>query len=131
MRKEFISMNTILNIEGLAEENGKVTLSLEQVKLLNEAIESATKDKTDAQTACQNAVKDKTTAETALSSAIGSLDSLSDEVKKAVDITAKVGVIKNILEKVPGFLPDVTGKKGEKTDFSDIAKDDINNANEY
>jgi ATP-dependent protease ClpP protease subunit len=131
MRKEFVSIHTALNLEGLTEENGKVTLSLDQIKLLNEKIESAIKDKTDAQTACQNALKDKTTAETALSSVVTSLDSLSDEVKNATDVTAKVEVIKNILEKIPGFIPDVTGKKGEKTNFNDIAKDEINNATEY
>jgi hypothetical protein len=131
MRKEFVSIHTALNLEGLMEENGKVILSLDQIKLLNESIKSAEKDKTEAQTACQNALKDKTTAETALSSAVTSLDSLSDEVKNATGVTAKVEVIKNILEKIPGVIPVVTGKQGEKTDFSDIAKDDINNATEY
>lgn len=45
MKKDFKSVNTILNVEGIELKNGKAEITEEQLKLLNDALDKATSDK--------------------------------------------------------------------------------------
>lgn len=112
MRKEFISVNQVLNVEGLEENEGKITLTTDQVKAINDAIRSA---------------KDgQTTAENSLKAVVDDLDSLSDQVKAAADNKAKVQVIRNVINKVPGTQTSTKQESTEVNKYADIATDPIN-----
>lgn len=112
MRKEFISVNQVLNVEGLEENEGKITLTADQVKAINDAIQSA---------------KDgQTTAENSLKAVVDDLDSLSDQVKDAADNKAKVQVIRNVINKVPGTQTSTKQESTEVNKYADIATDPIN-----
>ena len=110
MNETYKSVNEILNVSGVEEKEGKVSLTLDQMKLINDAL--------------KNAKDAKTKAENDLKTATDSLDALSDEVKNAADVTAKVAVIKNIMDKVPDTKVH-TGQHSVE-DFADVAKDPIN-----
>lgn len=114
MRTDFVSVNQVLNCQGLEEKEGKVTLTVDQVKALNDALVAA------------GSAKEK--AEGDLTAAVNAIDGLSDEVKNATGIPAKVQAIKNVLDKVPGMKPAApTNQADGSPDFSDVAVDPINN----
>lgn len=112
MRKEFLSVNQILNVEGLNESDGKITLTVDQVKAINDAIKAAKEGQTN--------------AENTLKGVIDDLDSLSDQVKSAADNKAKVQAIRDILDKIPGTKTSTNKESDEKNKFADIATDPIN-----
>jgi len=117
MRKEFVAVNELLKCEGFAENQGKVTLTVEQLQAINQAIEKSNNDLTDE--------KKK------LTDAITELDNLSDEIKSVEGVDKKIGVIKNLLEKVPGVkIISPTASNDGKRDFSDVAHDPINSFGE-
>lgn len=128
MRTEFVSVNQILNCQGLEENEGKVTLTVDQIKALNDALVTANSAKEKAEGDLTTAKNDKKTAEDNLTAAINAIDALSADVKNAVDIPAKVQVIKNVLDKVPGMKPAApTNQADGSPDFSEVALDPINN----
>lgn len=112
MRKEFISVNQVLNVEGLEENEGKITLTVDQLKAINDAIRSAKEG--------------QTTAENSLKAVVDELDSLSDQVKAAADNKAKVQVIRNVINKVPGSQTSTKQESTEVNKYADIATDPIN-----
>ena len=114
MRKEFVSVNQLLSVEGLEEKEGKITLTVEQLQKLNDALSASADNKTKAEEATKN-----------LNAVVADLDSLNDEIKNAADNTAKVQVIRDVLSKIPATNTSVEGKEST-TDFSDIAVDPIN-----
>lgn len=133
MNKEFVSVNQILNVEGLTENEGKVTLTIAQLKSINEALAAANAAKETAENSLttiknekQEAISAKETAENNYNSAITAIDGLSDEVKNTATVEGKVEVIKNILEKVPGMKPAIPTNQGGKNDFKEIAVDPVN-----
>ncbi len=131
MRTDFICVNQVLNCQGLEEKEGKITLTVDQLKAINEAIQTANSDKTKAEGDLRVSNEGRTTAETNYNNAVAALDGLSDEVKNATDMTAKVAVIQNVLDKVPGVkVVTPTSQNDGKTDFSDVAKDPINSFEE-
>ena len=127
MRTEFVSVNQILNCQGLEEKDGKVTLTVDQVKALNDALVAAGSAKEKAEGELAAAKNDKKTAEDNLTAAVSAIDALSDDVKNAADMPAKVKVIKNVLDKVPGMKPVAPVNQTDGSpDFSDVAVDPIN-----
>lgn len=118
MNKTFVTVNQILNVEGLAENDGKITLTIDQVKALNDGLKAANDAKTSAE-------QGKTAAETSLNNVIEGLDNLSPSVKAAADNTAKIQVISDTFKKVPGVLETPKNEGGEDK-YKDIAKDPIN-----
>ena len=113
MNKEFTFVNAILQVEGIEEKDGVVTLNKEQLTAINNAIKDAD----------EKAKK----AEDSHSNFVGKLDAISDSVKSAADTDAKIEVIKNIIAKIPAtVVTDNNGQNGT-TDFADVAVDPINN----
>lgn len=126
MRKEFQFINQLLNCEGVEEKEGKVSLTVENMKAINEALQTADSAKTKAEGDLSVANTAKDTAENNLSSVVNDLDSLSDTVKNAADNKAKVQVIRDIVNKIPGTTT-TTNQEGNATNkFADIATDPIN-----
>ncbi|GAP73066.1 peptidase S14 ClpP [Candidatus Symbiothrix dinenymphae] len=86
MNKTYVSINALLNVEGIEVKNDKVELTEAQVKILNDAIDKANADKKtaeDALTAANIAEKDK---------------KITDKDKQIADLTAEVAK----LNKKPG-----------------------------
>lgn len=110
MNETYTFVNAVLNITGVEESQGKVTLTVDQLKSLNKALKKAKED------------KDK--AEGALDKAGKALDALGDEIKGAEGIDAKIAVIKEVLDKVPGDKVHV-GQRSSN-DYADISVDPIN-----
>lgn len=131
MRTEFISVNQVLNCQGLEENDGKVAIPIDQLKIINDAIYTANSDKIKAEGDLRIANESRTAAETKYNDAVAALDCLSDDVKNATDVPAKVAVIKNVLEKVPGVKVVAPAVQNDgKRDFSDVATDPINSYEE-
>ena len=110
MNETYTFVNAVLNVTGVEESQGKVTLTIDQLKSLNEALKKAQEDKAKAEGALDKAGK--------------ALDALSDEIKGAEGIDAKVAIIKEVLDKVPGDKVHV----GQRlfNDYASIAVDPIN-----
>lgn len=126
MRKEFTFINQILNCEGVEEKDGKVTLTAENLKAINDAIKVANESKTKAENDLATANTARQTAENNLTAVVNDLDSLSDSIKNAADNKAKVQVIRDIVAKIPGALTANHQEADEDNKFTDIAKDPIN-----
>ena len=126
MRKEFTFVNQILNCEGVEEKDGKILLTVESLKAINDAIKTANDAKTKAEHDFETANTAKETAENSLAAVVNDLDSLSDSVKNATDNKAKVQVIRNIVGKIPGTGTASNQEANEDNKFADIATDPIN-----
>lgn len=112
MNKTFVAVNTLLAIEGLAENNGKLELTTEQLQTINEAIQTGIENK--------KLVEDAVTA----------LDSLSDNVKNISGLDNKINAIKTVINFIPAGTPvNQTGAAGaaEKEDpYKDSKVDPVN-----
>lgn len=126
MRKEFTFINQILNCEGVEEKDGKISLTAENLKAINDAIKVANEAKTKAENDLATANTARQTAENNLTAVVNDLDSLSDSIKNAADNKAKVQVIRDIVAKIPGVLTANHQEADEDNKFTDIAKDPIN-----
>lgn len=126
MRKEFTFINQILNCEGVEEKDGKITLTVENLQAVNEAIKTVNEAKTKAENDLATANTARQTAENNLTAVVNDLDSLSDSVKNAADNKAKVQVIRDIVAKIPGAATANKPEASEDNKFADIATDPIN-----
>lgn len=126
MRKEFTFVNQILNCEGVEEKDGKILLTVESLKAINDAIKTANDAKTKAEHDFETANTAKETAENSLAAVVNDLDSLSDSVKNAADNKAKVQVIRDIVARIPGTGTASHQEANEDNKFADIATDPIN-----
>ena len=126
MRKEFTFINQILNCEGIEEKDGKVSLTVENLQAINDAIKAANDAKAKAENDLAAANTAKETAEDSLTAVVNDLDSLSDSVKNAADNKAKVQVIRDIVTRIPGTGTVSHQEANEDNRFADIATDPIN-----
>ena len=126
MRKEFTFINQILNCEGIEEKDGKISLTVENLQAINNAIKVANEAKTKAESDLTAANTARQTAENNLTAVVNDLDSLSDSVRNAADNKAKVQVIRNIVAKIPGTATASHQESNEDSKFADIATDPIN-----
>ena len=126
MRKEFTFINQILNCESVEEKDGKVTLTAENLKAINDAIKVANESKTKAENDLATANTARQTAENNLTAVVNDLDSLSDSVRNAADSKAKIQVIRDIVAKIPGTATASHQESNEDSKFADIATDPIN-----
>ena len=126
MRKEFTFINQILNSEGIEEKDGKISLSVENLQAINNAIKVANEAKTKAESDLAAANTARQTAENNLTAIVNDLDSLSDSVRNAADSKAKVQVIRDIVAKIPGTATASHQESDEDSKFADIATDPIN-----
>lgn len=126
MRKEFTFINQILNSEGIEEKDGKISLTVENLQAINNAIKVANEAKTKAESDLAAANTARQTAENNLTAIVNDLDSLSDSVRNAADSKAKVQVIRDIVVKIPGTATASHQESDEDSKFADIATDPIN-----
>ena len=119
MNKNFTFVNQILKVEGVAENNGSLTLTVEQMQAINDQL-SAHADAIKKANDATQAEKDKFT------NCLTSLDSISDTVKTATSFDDKVAAIKTVMDKVPGVQPSVNPEGGKADKFADCRKDEIN-----
>ena len=116
MNKEFLSVNKVLNIEGFEVADNKVTLTVEQMKIIN--------------TALTNAGQEIDQAENKYNGLLAKIDGLSHVVKNAADEDAKIEAIRDIVNKIPAsVVNDNNGGNGNRT-FNDVAVDPINRFDE-
>ena len=113
MNKTFTFVNSILKEEGVKENNGTISLTVDQLKLINDALEQSSKDKEQS----DRQIKDIT----------DKIDALSPTLKDKTDISDKIGMVKDIIDKIPAEnVVTSSGNNDGKTDFSDIAVDPVN-----
>lgn len=116
MNKEFLSVNKVLNIEGFEVADNKVTLTVEQMKIIN--------------TALTNAGQEIDQADNKYNGLLAKIDGLSDVVKNAADEDAKIEAIRDIVNKIPAsVVNDNNDGNGNRT-FNDVAVDPINRFDE-
>ncbi len=113
MNKDYLFINQILKIDGLNEKEGVVSLNLEQLKTLNEAIKKTLDEKKEAENSYEMAIK--------------AVDGLSDDVKNAATIEDKVQVIKDVIERIPSVKTHTNPHDDGVINYKDIAIDPINN----
>lgn len=126
MRKEFTFINQILNCEGVEEKDGNISLTVENLQAINDAVKAANDAKAKAENDLAAANIARETAENSLTAVVNDLDSLSDSVKNAVDNKAKVQVIRDIVGKIPGTGTISHQEANADNKFADIATDPIN-----
>lgn len=113
MNKEYVSVNKVLNVEGIDVADNKVTLTLEQIKVIN--------------TALANASNEIDQADNRYNGLIAKIDKLSDVVKNAKTEDDKIDAISNIINKLPAAVVNTEGKTGDQSNqFKEIAVDEIN-----
>ncbi|MGL4852743.1 MAG: ATP-dependent Clp protease proteolytic subunit, partial [Phocaeicola sp.] len=94
MNKTYLAVNSLLKIEGLAENSGKIELTAEQLQAINQAIEAANTQKTE------------------FDKAVSALDTISDNVKNIDGIANKVNAIKLVVGMIPTGVPAGAGAAG-------------------
>lgn len=113
MNKEYVSVNKVLNVEGIDVADNKVTLTIEQIKVIN--------------TALANASNEIDQADNRYNGLIAKIDKLSDVVKNAETEDDKIDAISNIINKLPAAVVNTEGKTGDQSNqFKEIAVDEIN-----
>lgn len=112
MNKKFAVVNTLLAVEGLTENDGKVELTIEQLQKINDAVEQGNSSK--------QTVED----------AVAALDSLSPNVKAIDGLTNKIHAVKALVNMIPTGTPagnSIPKEKPEDKDYSDSKVDPVNN----
>ena len=128
MNKEFILLMACLSVQELEEKEGKITLTVEQIKsieaqmkALSDELATAKTDKTSAETA-------KTTAENSLTTVLNELSELDPKVKAAADATAKVTAVKAVLAARPAVTPQNPQNNHDSENVEDTVNwEDIDN----
>ena len=121
MNKEFTLVNALLKAnDGLQEADGKITLTVDQLKTINEALASKDND-------LKKANDEKKASDDALASAINEIDGISEDIKAKENLTEKVNAIKEVMNKVAGVGNQAHGEENnQQENFAEIAKDEIN-----
>lgn len=110
MKKDYVAVNTLLGVEGLAEKDGKVELTTEQMQKIADALTAAATDK-------------QTIEET-----VKALDAMSDNIKEISGLTNKVNAVKAVMTMLPAGVPagNVIPKEKPEVDYADSKKDPVN-----
>lgn len=113
MRTEEKNVCQILNVSGLEENEGKISLTIDQLKKIEDSLKQSS---TDLQTVTNE--RDQYA---------GVLDDLDGEIKKADNANKKIDAFRAFVSRIPVAGVIVKHKYGEgETDYSDVAKDPIN-----
>lgn len=114
MNKKFINVNTLLNVEGLDENDSKVVLTTNQIQVIEDKIVEL-QGKVENHGNLEKQFTDK-------------LDEFSDEVKNIKGLDAKISKIKQMFDKIPATATPAAATQQEPVDeYADIRKDPINN----
>lgn len=108
MEKKYQFINETLSVESVEVKGDSVTLSLQQVEMLDAKIGElkASAESTDNEK--KTAEEAKTIAENSLADVIAKMDSIGEEVKKADTVEAKLSVIKKMIADKPADKPDMS-----------------------
>lgn len=114
MNKTFTTVNTLLKVEGVDENDSKIVLTTAQLQTINDRL-AELQGKVENHGNLEKQVTDQ-------------LDKFSDEVKSTEGIDAKISKIKEAFDKIPASVTPPSGKTEEPQDeFKDCRKDPINN----
>lgn len=110
MNKTFVMVNALLGVEGLAENNGKVELTIDQLQKICNALKEADDNK-------QSVTK-----------ATEALDAISPNIKGITGLENKIQAVAVVLNMVPKGVPagNALPKEDKAEDFSETAKDPVN-----
>lgn len=110
MNKTFVMVNALLGVEGLAENNGKVELTIDQLQKICNALKEADGNK-------QSVTK-----------ATEALDAISPNIKGITGLENKIQAVAVVLNMVPKGVPagNALPKEDKVDDFSETAKDPVN-----
>lgn len=111
MNKTFVAVNTLLAVEGLTENDGKIELTIEQMQKVCDALNQGVADKT------------------SVDNAVAALDSLSPNVKAIDGLTNKIHAVKALVNMIPTGVPagnSIPKDKPEDKDYEDSKKDPVN-----
>lgn len=110
MNKTFVMVNALLGVEGLAENNGKVELTIDQLQKICNALKEADDNK-------QSVTK-----------ATEALDAISPNIKGITGLENKIQAVAVVLNMVPKGVPagNALPKDDKVDDFSETAKDPVN-----
>ena len=110
MNKTFVMVNALLGVEGLAENNGKVELTIDQLQKICNALKEADDNK-------QSVTK-----------ATEALDAISPNIKGITGLENKIQAVAVVLNMVPKGVPagNALPKDDKAEDFSETAKDPVN-----
>ncbi len=117
MEKKYQFINETLSVESVEVKENSVTLTMQQVEVLNAKIG-------DLKASAENADKEKTMAETSLADAIAKIDSISEDVKKAETVEDKITAIKKLIADKPATTPDMSKGKNGSTPTNTFEDDD-------
>lgn len=109
MNKTFVTVLSLLAVEALSENDGKITLSIEQMQAL------------------ENALKENKAHADTIKNVEEELDAISDTIKGFDGVLNKVNAVKMVLDKVPGQQPVTQAQVTEGDNLNEIAKDPVNN----
>jgi len=128
MNKDLSFVNQVLAVEGIEVAENKVTMTLEQLTVLNTAIKTKNEEVTNLTTAKDAAVTAQTTAETALTAFTAKIDGIDATVKVAADADAKVAAITAKLASRPSAAPAAPqGGNGGQAITDTVDQDTIDN----
>lgn len=130
MNKKFVTVNSLVNVEGFDEKDGKVVLTAEQMQVIEDAlVEKNNKIENHGSLESElSTVKDaKKKAEDSLAAASKALDAISDEVKKEDGIDNKIKKIKEVFDKIPAGVSSQNPSGKDADPYSDCRKDPVNN----
>lgn len=108
MNSEFTNLNSLLSVEGVEVADNQVTLTVEQLQTI------------------ENALSERDTIQQAVNKATATLDSISDTVKDIEGLNNKVLAMKNVLDRMPLTAPAaavVPGNSAEDTKQKELAED--------
>lgn len=114
MNKTFVIMAALLAVDAFEEKDGKVTLTNEQMKKIEDALSSAKSEKE----------KADTEAKDSMAAVISQLDGIDASVKDCAEVKDKVAKVKELLDKKPAAEP--FAPADEKADEDECATDLIN-----
>lgn len=126
MKKDYVKVNTLLNVEGIEVKDGNITLTEDQVKSINDALAAKDAKVDELNKSLDTAKADKKTADDALSNAEKTIDTISDDIKSTDGLAGKVDKIKTIMNHVAGVQIDTPAAEHDPEDCSDVAHDPVN-----
>lgn len=119
MNKEFVKVNEILNVEALEESEGRISLSVENVKAINDKLAELT-------TLLDTLKAEKQTADDSLAAAETAINSISEEVACMDTMEDKVNAIKDALDKVTNVTTEVHAQNEGNGHEEEVAIDPVN-----
>ena len=120
MNEEFTFVNTLLGCEHLEETDGRITLTVDDLKKLNDRL--AEMETLRGQTDTLTAERDN--ARTELTEATAAIDGISDEIAALGTIAEKVTAIKDVLSHVAGSTTETHAEN--EGDGHAVATDPVN-----